>query len=253
MGSARVPHGCRLPQWGHREASVLSGVAFPLGAGVTRLASLTPKGVRVMGWGTGGPSTRQGALGKTSRNRERGEGDTQKHAEIAVTNHHPCGPGASPGTPSADPALAGGPARGGERGAARGRGAGAARGGGRGAAVRGRSGPAHLGIGGGGGRAAAAFRLVHQRGLEVGEVALGEGVLGDLLLLLALVLEGQHLVRGAQVVPAAAAQLRHFPPAAPSPPRSNFPDEYCSPGSSPSQLVFFFLSLNYFFPPLKKN
>lgn len=61
LGSARVPHGCRLPQWGHWEASVLSGVAFPLGAVVTRLASLTPRGVRVMGWGTGGGQALDGA------------------------------------------------------------------------------------------------------------------------------------------------------------------------------------------------
>lgn len=53
LGSARVPHGCGLPQRGHWEASVLSGAAFLLGAVVTRPASLTPRGVRVMGWGTG--------------------------------------------------------------------------------------------------------------------------------------------------------------------------------------------------------
>lgn len=89
-------------------------------------------------------------------------------------------------------------------------------------------GPAHLRVRGGGG-AAAAFGLVHQRGLEVGQIALGEGVLGDLLLLLALVLEGQHLVGGPQVVPSAAAQLRHVGPAAPSRAAHNFPAVLFSP------------------------
>lgn len=83
--------------------------------------------------------------------------------------------------------------------------------------------PAHLRVRGGGGTAAT-LGLVHQRGLEIGQIALGEGVLGDLLLLLALVLEGQHLVGGPQVVPSAAAQLRHVAPAA-----QNFPAVLFSP------------------------
>lgn len=53
------------------------------------------------------------------------------------------------------------------------------------------------------------LRLVHQGGLEVGQVPLGQRVLLDLLLLLPFVFEGDHLIIGSQVVPAAAAQLRH--------------------------------------------
>lgn len=128
------------------------------------------------------------------------------------------------------------------------------RGGGRGAgagdARAARLGPAHLGVsGGGGGGAAAALRLVHQRGLEVGQVALREGVLGDLLLLLALVLEGQHLVRGPQVVPAAAAQLRHFPPAAPSRAAQQLSRRvlFCAARIKTLAIIIFFLP-QFFFP-----
>lgn len=53
------------------------------------------------------------------------------------------------------------------------------------------------------------FRLVHQGGLEVGQVPLGQRVLLDLLLLLPFVFEGDHLIIRSQVVPAAAAELRH--------------------------------------------
>lgn len=126
---------------------------------------------------------------------------------------------------------------------------------GRGARGRGgggEGGPAHLrvgGGGGGGGRTAAALRLVHQRGLEVGQVSLREGVLGDFLLLLPLVLEGQHLVRGPQVVPAAAAQLRHFPPAAPSRAAQQLSRRvlFSAARIKPFAIFFFFLSLNFFF------
>lgn len=53
------------------------------------------------------------------------------------------------------------------------------------------------------------LRLVDQRRLEVGQVPLGEGALLDLLLLLPLIFEGNHLIVGSQVVSAAAAKLRH--------------------------------------------
>lgn len=53
------------------------------------------------------------------------------------------------------------------------------------------------------------FRLVHQGGLEVGQVPLRQRVLLDLLLLLPFVFERDHLIIRSQVVPAAAAELRH--------------------------------------------
>lgn len=53
------------------------------------------------------------------------------------------------------------------------------------------------------------LRLIDQRGLEICQIPLGEGILPDLLLLIALVFEGDHLIAGAQVLLSAAAQLGH--------------------------------------------
>lgn len=56
----------------------------------------------------------------------------------------------------------------------------------------------------------AALGLVDQGRLEVSQISLGENVGLDLLLLLSLVLEGDHLIGGPQIVPTAAVELGHF-------------------------------------------